>query len=464
MFGLKRGRPCAGRVYLSVARDAPARYNGRVTPATRSLLRLLTLGMAALLATLGWGRREVSSDRFRIVGPSMAPTLSGTRCFRVTCADCGFPFACDALSPPDRNLAICPNCGYTENAAPPESEQPGERVRVDARAFDQRAPRRWDVVALQSPDDSGQYSVKRIAGLPGEHISIMEGDVFADGHLCRKSLVELRAVAVTVHDDRFRPAKTGGLPARWRGESAETRWRTTPEGYAGDAARADGELDWLAYHQWPCMASHLPRTQEVPVFDNDSYNQGAARGTLLQDVQDLFLSCLVTTSGRGSLALRLHDGREWLHVEMWPDQGQAVLRRGANELARARLAAHSFWRSTRVEFAHCDGRALLAIGGELVLAHSLAPSPEKFHPVANPIGIGTAGMTVQARDVRVLRDVHYLDPQSTGRAWIDERRLKAGEYFVLGDNAPVSVDSRFWKTGSVRRKTLLGKVRFPAGS
>ncbi|MEZ5950240.1 MAG: S26 family signal peptidase [Planctomycetaceae bacterium] len=48
-------------------------------------------------------------------------------------------------------------------------------------------------------------------------------------------------------------------------------------------------------------------------------------------------------------------------------------------------------------------------------------------------------------------------------AWPDEQtgertyRLGPDEYFVLGDNSAVSVDSRHWPEGSVTRSLLIGR-------
>lgn len=415
--------------------------------------------MAALLAVLAWRWAEVAKRRHaRIVGPSMATTLLGTRHFRKTCDDCGYPILCDADVPPYRHLAVCPNCGYGENEVPPGSALSGEPVRIELGAFARRPPRRWEIVAINSPDEERAFNVKRVTGLPGEHISIRDGDIDANGRLCRKSLPELARLAVSVHDDRFRPAKTAGLPARWRGEAADTKWRATDEGYACDAPQTMSDFDWLEYHHWHCMASQLPRTHEIPVLDNDSYNQGAARGFILQDVTDLYLSCRIEAHGAGSFALRIHDGREWLQVEIWPERGEAVLTRAENELTLVRFRGSQFKRGALVDFAYCDQQALLAVGGEQLLRHPLAESKERFAPVPKPVGIAAKGLTFAATELRILRDIHYLDPFNTGRPWTDDRQLAEGEYFVLGDNVPVSVDSRFWKSGSVRRQTLLGRV------
>ena len=386
----------------------------------------------------------------------MAPALAGRPHYRVVCADCGFPFACDAQSPPYRNLAVCPNCGYAENETPLDSWQSGNPVRIDRQAFLHRPPKRWEVVALASPDNEDYYNVKRVVGLPGETISIRRGDLYVNGEVVRKSLAELEQLAIVVHDDRYRPTKTVTLPARWQGASAGATWAKTSDGYACDATQSTGEPDWLEYRHWPCMASPLPRTREAAVLDNDSYNQAVSRE--LDEVRDLLLRCRLEAQGSGALYLRLHDGREWMEAKLPMDGSDAILRRSGLELARCRFDPRILRQGATIEFALCDGQALLAIGGERVFEQVYEAPRGELASVTRPAGIGVAGMAAQVSELRVLRDVHYLDPLGLGRAWSAEGPLGSDEYFVLGDNGPVSRDSRFWKPGSVTSKTLLGKV------
>ena len=65
-------------------------------------------------------------------------------------------------------------------------------------------------------------------------------------------------------------------------------------------------------------------------------------------------------------------------------------------------------------------------------------------------------------DLKVYRDIYYTSalagtlrrPSGVDTPYV----LGKGEYFVLGDNSPVSNDSRFWPTGPVvRRGDFLGK-------
>ncbi len=42
-------------------------------------------------------------------------------------------------------------------------------------------PERFDVVIFKYPDDESQYFIKRIIGLPGETVDIIDGEVYIDG-------------------------------------------------------------------------------------------------------------------------------------------------------------------------------------------------------------------------------------------------------------------------------------------
>ena len=67
-------------------------------------------------------------------------------------------------------------------------------------------------------------------------------------------------------------------------------------------------------------------------------------------------------------------------------------------------------------------------------------------------------------DLRIYRDVYYLDPKNLGVAWETPHIMglsaeKNGEAFVvLGDNPHVSADSRHWVQRCIDRRQLSGKV------
>ncbi len=57
----------------------------------------------------------------------------------------------------------------------------GDNLIISKISYFQAQPQRGDIIILDAPDKSGEFYVKRIIGLPNEHIAIKEGSVFIDG-------------------------------------------------------------------------------------------------------------------------------------------------------------------------------------------------------------------------------------------------------------------------------------------
>lgn len=79
--------------------------------------------------------------------------------------------------------------------------------------------------------------------------------------------------------------------------------------------------------------------------------------------------------------------------------------------------------------------------------------------------IGLPGETVQIKDEKVYIDGKELETETYGIAPIEEpgiayEPLKLGddEYFVLGDNRPVSRDSRYEEVGPIGKDTIEGRA------
>jgi signal peptidase I len=62
------------------------------------------------------------------------------------------------------------------------SFEPGDRLLVNRW----RQPARWDAVLIRSPIDSRRLLVKRVIGLPGESLTLREGEVWVDGQLKKR--------------------------------------------------------------------------------------------------------------------------------------------------------------------------------------------------------------------------------------------------------------------------------------
>lgn len=74
----------------------------------------------------------------------------------------------------------------------------------------------------------------------------------------------------------------------------------------------------------------------------------------------------------------------------------------------------------------------------------------------SPAAFGARGEAVEVTSVKLFRDVHYT---TRNHRHATERPLKLGddEFFFLGDNSPVSLDSRGWQDPVVPRRLLVGR-------
>jgi signal peptidase I len=134
-------------------------------------------------------------EAFVIPTGSMATTLLGAHT-RFHCPDCGYDFDLNYSSPggggddDDVNVPstagkisahiYCPNCGFqipgdqTDNPAIAY----GDRILVLKYLYQVSHPHRWDVVVFKAPEKPNQNYIKRLTGLPGEAIMVLDGDIY----------------------------------------------------------------------------------------------------------------------------------------------------------------------------------------------------------------------------------------------------------------------------------------------
>ncbi len=393
----------------------------------------------------------------RIHGGSMAEMFCGNH-RELVCDDCRITCRYDAEYPPADERVVCPNCGFENHEPSDVNNRRGDRVLIDRLAYTLRSPRRWETVAFRTPGDQNHLAVKRVIGLPGEVISIRRGDVYADGQRVQKSLDDLRDLAILVNDNAYRPRADHDLPPRWQAESATNGWHVR-RGTLAFRPKRDGpsEFDWLTYRHWRCVPGPAPRTEEYAVLDNYGYNQELSRE--LRQVTDLMLVCRMRCDWEsGRLAFQICCGGDRFRVVLLPGDNEGGLFRNARRLETFRLPPAAYARYVKIELAVCDGRVLFAID-ELVLTQSpYEPAAGPTEPVSRPIAVSAVGISLDIRRLQVFRDLYFLDPSGLGRDWAAPTPLGSDEFFVTGDNAPISEDSRHWPDAGVSRRLLLGKV------
>ncbi|WP_165063755.1 signal peptidase I [Paludisphaera rhizosphaerae] len=409
--------------------------------------------------------RTFSAEAYVVPTGSMAPTLLGHH-RELTCPNCKFVFdvGLDDESPLPR--PACPNCGRAGFDDLPVVACNGDRVLVQKFLYDFRAPERWEVAVFHYPGDPSQAYVKRVVGLPGESVRIVRGDVWIDGEPAKKRLEDVRAMRILVHDSRYSPADSDRYP-RWsyrRGASLRpeaTGWSRTPEGFRHDPASGTSDADdWVVYRNWdPSLERYAPI--------RDYYGYNGADGRSDNPVHDVGLEARVQPGpGVQSIALSLRSAgdRFVVRIPVGVDGPVEVTRNGSLQkvFVRSNPMAHSEAPHT-VEASIFDGRLLASVDGSLLFEPLDYDDPtDSPWNDESPIALGVRGGSLLVPELKVYRDVYYTNAQNLANrrpnGVLEAYPLKDGEYFVLGDNSPVSNDSRFWPQGPVvRRELFLGK-------
>jgi signal peptidase I len=426
---------------------------------------LILLGIGILLL------RTFAAEAYVVPTGSMAPTLLGFH-KELTCPNCKFPFVIGMDEQGVSGRPVCPNCGQGGLGQVAAVECNGDRLLVQKFLFDVRRPKRWEVAVFRSPADPDQAYVKRVVGLPGETIQIVDGDVYVDGRIARKTLAEQRAMRILVFDNDYVPADSDRFP-RWRFRGDRFR-KAVVSGWKAEGSRfvhatsptSNDREDWLEY-----LHFDPDRGRQGPIRDFCPYNGGDVRGDNV--VRDLMLETDVSVRPDvKSLTVRIDHGTDRFTVVL-PVDGRArpeILRNSRlletnNVRGGLTSSPGGSPRFARIEVSAIDRKLSVALDGvPLFDPIEFEGSQPVFGPGshASPIALGVLGGTLEVRRIRIYRDLYYTGSLTAGprRLFGVDSLYKLGpdEFFVLGDNSPVSNDSRFWeKTPVVRGEQFLGK-------
>ena len=325
----------------------------------------------------------------------------------------------------------------------------GESVLV---AYGAGELERYDLIVLQRPNEK-EPKVKRVVGLPGESVQLMNGDVVINGD--RIPLDALRPPLVSVFDDRREPVE------EWfqMGSTQFNPWQKTDEGWRLDATEVEsGAAAGSMFFAKRVTASHIGGEPEA-----DMGGISAA---------DCVLACEFRFGAEAAeLSFVLREQGDTFRAELRrAGEGQAKVQvfqrwRGGDELLLTEgslsIAAEGW---TGLRFGNIDNAVffeLLAPGLEPELLRSgltsnhLDPSDRlaKGETYGHRLSFGGAVGTADFRRIRVFRDLHYTDRGVHGTT--QPVRLGPRDFFVLGDNSPESRDGRDW--GPIQEEEILGR-------
>jgi signal peptidase I len=481
-------------------------------------------------------------EAFLIPTGSMAPTLRGAH-MQFTSPSTGYNWAVGPWDVEQDNITPVPLQGATFPDGTPHSRPISvndpmsgrliEAVNVPARWGDRIFvlkylysifdPARFDVVVFRNPRDPNVNYIKRLLGLPGEQLALVDGDVFvrrprADDppgvnqwslpgwEIRRKPDGVQHALWQDVFDSGYEPRDVEGVSflSPWVPEGS---WERVGAGeYHASGERASLRWEWA----------------QRRIDDSYAYNQtprGSAVGQFpVSDVRVSVQAKGETGAGvRMTLAARGHEyraafeeGRTRLEVRRaGTDEEWLVVARAGVGLSGGRGARLEMWHVDQALSARIDGREVCRYEYEWTieerLAHTMRATLEEAErderllmrgeTYRRPeVWVEVEGAPVTLRRVALWRDIHYQATYYRPRNEHDGLHARGGrpalathplspltlgaeQFFVCGDNSPESLDSRLWdiphpwiariepRPGVVHKDLLIGKaffVYFPA--
>ncbi|MEM6393451.1 MAG: S26 family signal peptidase [Planctomycetota bacterium] len=488
-------------------------------PSTEDTIKQ-TLESIILALILAFVFRGFVIEAFIIPTGSMAPTLLGAH-VRVTDPTSGYTFSVEVpewayretVTTDDgrsrtllRNYITVPNDDHDALVvASPMTNAPvtvpkgtplgsGDRILVNKLAYLLSDPARWDVIVFKSPQTSpGPETnfIKRVLGLPGEQLHLLDGDVYVKApgenafRIARKTdpaenpaweRVQ-RAMFQPIYHTRYTPLDAADTSMRPVGFDFEVPWK--PETGAWQDLHTplytftaeDGPVGRLAFD---FRANRSSRTD-----NRYPYNQKKAT-TLPQPLTDLRLAADIMPDQPGTgLALALTarlDGPdiERLEARLSPDGTLAL--RVIDDAGRARTPVDPVQlkplptdRFTRLELWQVDHSAIVFVNGRERLRWLWPATLDRIYPrLGDPplprVTLTVEGGPAQLREIDLDRDVYYtvsneakparggLRRHSSAGPTTPPARLGPDDFYVAGDNTTRSEDSRFWRT--VDRRVL----------
>ncbi len=465
-------------------------------------------------------------EAFVIPTGSMAPTLMGMHGLEV-CRDCGWEYSYGMPAGTERDQIKCPNCGCQNQthdeipyhygricqlqrggrtvAAHPMAEErikhlemwprSGDRILVFKWPFDlggTLGPRPWDVVVFKNPSDGENNYIKRLVGVPGEVLEIIDGDVYTCpienlDEALRTRLDEMVALKYESRSDRDAVSALNRMARKLSAElrphmrirrktriAQDALWHNV---FNQDYVPADRNSPWRprgADSPWDVSTPRVrfdgleadtrPLRFGEDIQDFYAYNFGSITADPPSQVGDLRLRFVLNyTGGDGTLVLRLSKADGIFELDLSPD-GRVVLRHRpatANRFQMVMARDTAPWKAGRpvdIEFGNVDYQVYVDVAGEEILA----TSDEQYRPEltlrsqskpAPGAQISADHLDFELWHLQLDRDVYYKNSRhqrgfSQGaRGWGTDGNpiyLRDGEYFVLGDNSPASQDSRLW--------------------
>ncbi len=436
--------------------------------------------------------RAFVMEAFRIPTGSMADTLKGAH-FRLRCRQCGYKYNYGFVPrkygfhedyvPRSGHLksfrSRCPSCGNYQPVGGTMPVAKGDRILVLKCIYQFFEPKRWDVIVFKNPPEPEVNYIKRLVGLPGESVQIIDGDIYIDGQISRKPPHVQDELWMPVYDNDYQPINRF-VPTfnhhRWDQpfrNKGFPRWeKDSPTLFHLDS-HAD-QINTMIYST--TIGNDFRATYAYDEVEEYDYMPHCS------DLMVRFYCRSAKPQGRIGAALSKYQTtyKAWVDIT-----GEMVITKNEEngkitELARKSIEPPTINKSVLVKFANVDHQLFFEFGSEK-LTYDMGRGLEDAGRIRADIPpqveiLGSGKLTLS--HVAIFRDIHYTERKyangpKEGRAIDKSFNLGEDEFFVLGDNSPNSEDCRWWtreglankglspyRVGIVPRDYLVGKALF----
>jgi signal peptidase I len=469
-----------GKTDKSRSKEAGEKRKARAVEIANTFEWLITAFMLAFVF------RAFVMEAFRIPTGSMADTLKGAH-WQLGCPQCGYEYAHDLGSELVRNHDVriksgsrCPSCGYFLPRGTKRLPANGDRILVLKCIYQFFEPKRWDVVVFKNPDEPGQNFIKRLVARPGEEIVIIDGDIYINGQIARKPPKIQQELWMPVYDNDYQPIRPE--LGRFNGQ----RWQQPFRNRGGSKWNFNSEDPTVFELQSDAHGLH------VMYYDTTRGNNFGARNcaynpidtyrgaSYCSDLMVRFYANFSESEGVVGIGLSKYERRYKAQVDAAGIMTSAQSDNGTEwiKLTDAKIERPALNKPVFVKFVNVDHHLMFQFGDKTV-TYDLGLDPEAAGPVNGNIEpevrIFGSGK-LELSHIAIFRDTYYTVPQQQNDSFASAGRpfkLEPGEFFVLGDNSPKSLDSRLWpnmgigingkrvyRPGTVPHDYLVGKAIF----